>query len=69
MLQSSLPRPEKSVEQIAEKTRQDIDLGERNWNLVRPIINDNSIRFFASDRIRIIPVRRANAIAISVVFR
>jgi hypothetical protein len=64
-----LPGPEKTVEQIAEKGREHIDLGESNRNLVRPIIDDNSIRLCGLFRTRIIPVPCANAIAISVIYR
>jgi hypothetical protein len=68
-LQSSLPGPEKRVEQITEKRRQHIHLGGDDRNLLQPIIDDNSIRLYDLFRTRIIPLRRANAIAISVMDR
>jgi hypothetical protein len=64
-----LPGLEKRVEQIAEKGLQHIDLGGGDRDFLRPIIDDNSIRLCGLFRTRIIPPRRANAIAISVMDR
>jgi len=68
-LQSSLPGPEKRVEQIAEKRGQHIHLGGGDRNLLRPIIDDKVIRVCSLFRTRIIRLRRAEAIAISVMDR
>jgi hypothetical protein len=68
-LQSLLPRPEESVDKIVEKGLQHIDLGSCDRNLFRPIINDKVIRALGCSQTRIIPLRRANAIAISVIDR
>jgi hypothetical protein len=64
-----LPGPEKRVEQIAEKRGQHIHLGSGDRNLFRPIIDDKVIRVCSLFRTRIIPLRRANAIIISVMDR
>jgi hypothetical protein len=67
-LHNSLPGPEKRVEHVCEKGRQHIHLGGKDRDILRPIIDDKVIRASGFNRSRIISFRRANAIAISVLF-
>jgi hypothetical protein len=59
-----MARSKEGVEHIAEKNLQHIDLGGGDRNLFGPVIGDDLVNRDGFSRNRIIPLRRANAIAI-----